>query len=411
MKKTDATKEPLTPLGEDILIASISDIHLGKTPNSAHLYEELKDVFLKWCLENKPDIVVVAGDLTDRKLHMNSEAAKFANFFMHDLYELSRAGTTVLIVHGTASHDNFQILSYSHYVSEKFRMYTKATVDFVGTLKLLILPEEYVINPAEYYKPFLITETKYDFCFGHGMFKHAGGYATDSGGTHSKSAIFAAEQFDTIIKGYVSFGHIHTSVKKGKVIYNGSFSRYNFGEEEDKGFYAYRYKTPDPFSSGSYKYTFIKNDKAPKYSSFIFKKEGSKITVETPGFHPDFKKEVLKTFTEKAEDKAIEYLNELSSTIDNVRILPQMDSDDVFYQTLLAVIRQFSNVRVNNKLIERDITKVEENKESEDQKKDREKREKYKGMDFLEVTKKYAFEEFNEILDNQTIEKAMKNIS
>ena len=387
----------------DRSLANISDIHFGKKPNAAALYNELHVNFIEWCLVNMPDIIVVAGDLTDRKLYVNSEAAYFCNKFMHDLYELSQKGIAVLIVHGTLSHENYQILSYSHYVGENFRLYTKACNDYVKGMKFLVLPEEYVENEEEYYGQLLNEKESYDFCIGHGMFRHAGGYATDSvdGNNKKHSVTWKAKDFNKIIRGRVNFGHIHTRVTEEKVDYNGSFSRLNFGESEDKGFFHYNYST----KSGKCEKTFIINDLAPKYTTYII----SPDKAEDSGFAPDWKRTVVGRFS--SGDELLTFIKDSSRLIDFLRIMPDMDSDNPLYHSILAISRELPNVSLHNKLVKRNLTQLVSLEETDIEKEERLKREKYKGMHFLDVTKKYALEEFNEVLTDDVIQNAMKLLS
>jgi len=110
-------------VGDIIRIASGADFHFGKKSNPDRLYNELQNEFITTLKEFKPDIIELAGDLTDKKLTLNADATIYCNRFMDDIYGFTRNGTTVLLIHGTLSHDNMQINSYGHYASDKFRIY------------------------------------------------------------------------------------------------------------------------------------------------------------------------------------------------------------------------------------------------------------------------------------------------
>src|SRR5699024_6265551 len=57
-------------------------------------------------------------------------------------------------------------------------------------------------------------------------------------------------------------GHIHTGdTYKNKIFYTGSFSRFNFGEPEKKGFVNYTYDTV----TKEYEVKHIENTLAPEY--------------------------------------------------------------------------------------------------------------------------------------------------
>ena len=365
-------------MNQILKILSISDLHFGKKPDPERLYRELMEVFITFAIQYKPNIIVVAGDLTDKKLTMNSDAAIYCNRFVDALTKLD---CIVVLVHGTLSHDYMQINSYSHLVSSKFRIIKEATVEYIEGLRLLFLPEEYVADPRSYYEPFLTTTEKYDMAFGHGMFKFAGGYVSDtSADLKTKAYTFNSKEFKDIVHGRVSFGHIHTSVSEGNVDYNGSFSRDSHGQEEAKGFYAYDYDT----QKKKCKKTFVENKLAPLYI--------------TEDLHCDESQESI--------DRMCDQIRKGSEKYDFYRITPYLHVDSKAYASMTSLVRELSNVTINNKFIERK-DKIVAKEESVVQKENREKRDRYTGMHFLEVTAKYAKEEFGVTVTKEEIEQAL----
>lgn len=359
-----------------VKIASIADIHFGKKSSPAALYTELKEEFIPVLKKFKPDIIEIAGDLYDSRQTMNSEAAIYCNMFISDIHEFTKTGTTVVIVHGTLGHDNNQIDSYTHYLSDTFRIYKKACTDIIHGLRYLILPEEYISNPKEYYKDLMHPKIPYDKCVGHGMFRHAGNYAHSTLDTKSKSIVWEAKDFKKIVKGIVSFGHIHTSSVLDNIVYNGSFSRFNFGESEAKGFYLIEHE----LDTGASKITFVENKKAPTYVDY----------------------EVF----DKNESVAIAELQDLCSKNDNVRVIPHLRSDNPVYQTIVGMCRELNNLFLHNKFVIRDNV-IDLKEESPEQSVKRQKRDLYKDLHFIPATIMYAKNEFDTILTEQDIREAL----
>lgn len=359
-----------------VKIASIADIHFGKKSKPSELYNELKEEFIPVLEKFKPDIIEIAGDLYDSRQTMNSEAAIYCNMFISDINEFTKKGATVIVVHGTLSHDNNQIDSYNHYLSDNFRIYKKACTDIIHGLRYLILPEEYVSNQKEYYKDLMHPSTPHDKCVGHGMFKHAGGYVHESVESKSKSVVWDVKDFKNIVKGIVSFGHIHTSSILDNVIYIGSFSRFNFGESEPKGFYLIEHET----NTGKSKTTFVENKKAPKYIDYEVFDKNSSI--------------------------AIDDLRKLCSENDNVRVIPHLKSDNPVYQTIVGMCRELNNLYLHNKFVVRDNV-IDLKEESPEQNIKRQKRDLYKDLHFIPATIMYAKNEFDTILTEHDIREAL----
>lgn len=222
----------------EVSIVAIADIHLGVL-DVVETWENIKSEFISYCIENKPDLIVIAGDILDEKVAVNSTTAAIFHMFIESLLELN---STLVVVEGTKSHDDNQINIFSAKTNDKFKIYKKATSDYICGMKVLLLPEEYMTDPVEYYKEFL--NKKYDFCFGHGMFNHIS-YSGESKRTSFKKITATIwdyiKHFKNIIHGRVVFGHIHTHNRLDKFYYTGSFGRYRHGEEEPKGFMHFIY--------------------------------------------------------------------------------------------------------------------------------------------------------------------------
>jgi DNA repair exonuclease SbcCD nuclease subunit len=174
----------------------------------------------------------------------------------------------IRIIQGTMSHDNNQLNNFKIYENRtdiNFRIFkTVGDEELAEGLKILYVPEEYMVDADETYGKYLNAYKKYDFIFGHGMFKEVAFEAKnqESEVTMSKAPVFDSKIFLNACKGPIYFGHIHTrtTIKK-HIHYPGSFSRFKFGEEDDKGWYLNVYN----IQSHKYKHQFIVNKDAETY--------------------------------------------------------------------------------------------------------------------------------------------------
>ncbi len=217
-----------------IKIAQLADIHLGVL-NSEYQLQNLDDVFITYCVDNKPDLIVIPGDIMEERVNLSSNSARAFHKFIDRLIDLD---ATVLIIEGTKSHDDNQIDTFSHKVSDTFKIYSKVTTDTVLGLRLLLIPEEYMVDPKVYYKEYLEVKHKYDFVYGHGMFDHIG--FVDKKKPRFRKLTSPMWNYDkdfkNIVHGLVVFGHDHHYNVLDKFRYIGSFGRYRHGEEYPKGF-------------------------------------------------------------------------------------------------------------------------------------------------------------------------------
>ena len=80
-------------------------------------------------------------------------------------------------------------------------------------LDILYVPEEYMNDMEQFYAPYLSQKDKYDFIFGHGMFKEVGTMAKQQLGeiTMSRAPVFDSKQMINACKGPI-FSVISTPI-------------------------------------------------------------------------------------------------------------------------------------------------------------------------------------------------------
>jgi len=313
----------------------ISDIHFGVL-KPMELYNQLKESFLDY-IDNLAilDFIIITGDLFDSKISLNSDHAKVAIQFMKRIIEISKKkNTKIRIIKGTESHDNKQLDVLDIFYKNEdvdFKIINTVSDEYLfENMRILYVPEEYIENKDDYYKDYF-SQT-YDMIFGHGLVNEVVFVASkqESELTMSKAPIFKTEDLLNICKGPIFFGHIHTpQVIKERFFYVGSFSRWCFGEEEDKGFYLVSY-VPE---KGKFKAEFIKNKLAKTYNtvridetSALFKENVDKIIDNMISFINTFNVDYLRFVVSIPEDYEnplllSNMLNEIFSKFSNVKLV------------------------------------------------------------------------------------------
>ena len=254
----------------------ISDIHFGVI-NSQELYKELKNKFLDY-LESKMhssiDFIIIDGDYFDHKLYVNERTTSYAIEFMTRLCSISSelGDFPIRVIYGTESHEVNQYNIF-YTLEEEFNFKVIRTVsdeELCKGLNVLYIPEEHIKDKKRYYEEYLSRKDYYDYIFGHGIIEEGMQNASRSikkDTQKEKPPIFKSKELSYACKGKVYFGHYHiNSEVDDNVFYVGSFSRWAHGEIEPKGFYHVKCDT----KKGKYTHTFIENDMARKYVTYIF---------------------------------------------------------------------------------------------------------------------------------------------
>lgn len=232
----------------------LSDLHLGKRLNEQSLIEDQKYVLGK-ILEiidaQKPDGVIIAGDVYDKSVPSSEAVLLFDDF----LTKLSKKRVEVYVISG--NHDSPERMSFGSKLMDQSGVHISQVYDGqitpytlndeYGEMRIYLLPFIKPANVRRYYGGESMTytqamkvalsnvdidENKRNILVTHQFV--TGATRTDSeeisvGGTDNVDAsVF--EKFD-----YVALGHIHSPQNCGseKIRYCGTPLKYSFSEAKD----------------------------------------------------------------------------------------------------------------------------------------------------------------------------------
>jgi len=301
--------------GDGLAVAiDAGDFHFG-AKDDEHLAKEYDDYFNKEIEDNADaiDIVIISGDLFHKELKMSSDSMRLLmRCLTKTLNICERANIPVRLLQGTMTHDRGQVetisIPLSHY--KCFKAITTCTLEELGDLKILYIPEEYPKNMQEFYKDaiFEAPDKAYDFVFFHGTmdFQAFASQLYESEMPMESAPVFKCEDLIRVCKGPISGGHIHVACDyKERVFYHGSFSRTCQGEPKSKGYMIYVYNP----SNGTFTHDFEENLDAPIYKSFSVDDlyEGSAGNIEV----------FMKTLQATATDPAVTYRFVMSEKLSN----------------------------------------------------------------------------------------------
>jgi DNA repair exonuclease SbcCD nuclease subunit len=217
-----------------IIEVHIADLHFGAF-NPKTQYQILQEQFITR-IKDLPriDLISVDGDIFDHKVMSNSDVVLYASLFIDNLVSLCREkNSTLIILHGTYSHDYDQLKMFYHYMDDKsvdVRVITQIQFETVKGCRILCIPELYGLEESVY-RHFFFESGWYDQAFVHGTFK--GAVYGDNVGA---GRLLIPEDF-IYCTGVAISGHVHKGgCFNGFYYYCGCPYRWKFGEEEDKGF-------------------------------------------------------------------------------------------------------------------------------------------------------------------------------
>lgn len=252
-------------------IVALADIHWGAMdPNE--MYNNLQLVLDFIALRKDIDMVVICGDYFDYRLTLNSKPALKALRWFDELYAVCKnSGVKALrAVKGTKEHDNDQWEAIrpkdsGTMAGDFFRKFYECTVEeTLPGLKCIYCPDE-TINIKKYEELYLDRMMSLpDIGFFHGNFDTLLPQLVIDQNREADipSIIYFRDTWARLINGPMIAGHWHIFTDQDPLIYVGSYDRWKFGEEEDKGFLFVQYDTDDH----SYYWQQILNPFARHYS-------------------------------------------------------------------------------------------------------------------------------------------------
>lgn len=259
----------------------LADIHIGAMDYD-QTYNEvmyLKNLLQEYRKDGQLDFIVIGGDFFDKQLYGNDP---FVDLALKLMVSMLVSAKVVRVVYGTSSHDSDQYGIFDTLANDvplvlegfsyNFRIInTVEEEELLPGMKVLYIPEEYIYNKSDYYAPYLNKEGYYDYIFGHGMIYEAFSgrikKQDEKDSTRRKAPIFSSHELGKACNGDALFGHYHVHTEMDdNVSYVGSFSRWIFGEEEDKGFFQLSFDE----ETRECKKSFVINEKALKYITYRF---------------------------------------------------------------------------------------------------------------------------------------------
>ena len=251
-------------------ILAIAAIHSGAMDPDA-MYNNLQ-YFLDFIrMKGDIDLVVICGDYFDYRLTLNSKAALKALRWFDELYNTRKDNGVKKLrsIKGTKEHDNDQWEAIHPRETGEFfkKFYTCTSEETLPGLHCIYCPDE-TINLKDYEELYLKEMmSRHDIGFFHGNFDTQLPKMVIDQNLESNipSIIYFKDHWSKVINGPLVSGHWHVFTDLDPLIYIGSYDRWAFGEEEDKGFLYIQYDT----NNHSYYWKHIENPFARKYNTII----------------------------------------------------------------------------------------------------------------------------------------------
>lgn len=259
---------------ESIRYLCISDIHLGHPRNKTEdIVEALIAFFDNFTTDFKLDILFLAGDVFDNLLDFSSPESNLATIWAARLMKYcGRLNIKLRVLKGTPSHDwdqpeIFNTLAKAAKFPVDMKYVNSLSIEHMDDLgiNVLYVPDEWRSDPSVTYdevKALLVQDQlqQVDIAIMHGNF----GYQLPPQAT--KAPRHDEEKYLSIVKYFISIGHIHTSTVYSRILAQGSFDRLAHGEEEPKGGMLCTI-----YKEGHGEYYFIENKRAKVFKTINLK--------------------------------------------------------------------------------------------------------------------------------------------
>lgn len=222
----------------------LADIHWGAM-DSYTTYQNLQLVleFIRQ-MKDELDFVVIAGDYFDYRLQLNSKTALMSVQWFDELVSTCKecGVKKIRMFKGTREHDNDQLevfRSIYELDDEYFKLFnTTESEELLPGLRCVYCPDEN-LNLTEYHQMYYDKFIPHpNIGFFHGNFDTIlPDIEFNRIQEHNLSTmIYEYDKFSNLIKGPLISGHWHVKNDYKSLYYVGSYDRWKFNEEEDKGF-------------------------------------------------------------------------------------------------------------------------------------------------------------------------------
>lgn len=232
----------------DLKYLVLSDIHLGnKRVTTEEIIANLDSYFDNYLDSSQftdLDMLFIAGDLFDRLLEFScTEVNSITTWLSRLMWFCSRHHIRLRILEGTPSHDwkqskiahtVYMIISKDNVLDFKYvdTLYIEVLKDI--QLHILYVPDEYSSSTEETFSQVksLMSNLgihQVDIAIMHGSFEYQLRNVPGNIQKHSEA------NYLSVVKHFISIGHIHEHSVNDRIVAQGSFDRLGFGEEHPKG--------------------------------------------------------------------------------------------------------------------------------------------------------------------------------
>lgn len=225
-------------------IIELSDIHLGhRTTETEHIIDNLVLLLPDAPSMGEVDLLIIAGDLFDRLLHLAQADVLAIHKWIYYLLNVCKKYDIVLrVLEGTPSHDNKQNrliveINERSGIDCDVKYFDTLAIEHLAKFDITILyvPDEYLPDCSD-----TLTEARLllkehnlpqvDFAIMHGQFDIQVPPNLLNRIPHHDSKAYL-----DMVKYLIFIGHVHQHLQRGRILAAGSTDRLRHGEEEDKG--------------------------------------------------------------------------------------------------------------------------------------------------------------------------------
>ena len=185
-----------------------ADLHFGAMDPRIQ-YEILMKEMINRIKSLRFDAFYINGDIFHHKYMSNSDVVMYASMFIDQVVQLCRKNNaTLVILHGTASHDANQLKLFYHYIGTvDIRIVEHIGFEIIKGKRVLCIQEEYNMG-YDYYADKLFYSGYYDGVVMHGTIKNAIFGCNQVDLNSIKAPVFDLRCFGNC-RGPIICGHVH----------------------------------------------------------------------------------------------------------------------------------------------------------------------------------------------------------